>query len=66
MSWPGFHAGSAAWLFLLIPPLVALYFLKLKRPTLLVPSRLVASGSSRTVFPPTGFTTSTWWSATGG
>ena len=38
MNWPGFHAPSAAWLFLLIPPLVLLYFLKLKRPTLQVPS----------------------------
>jgi hypothetical protein len=38
MSWPGFYALSAAWFFLLIPPLVLLYFLKLKRPVLKVPS----------------------------
>lgn len=38
MSWPGFYAPSAAWFFLLIPPLVLLYFLKLKRPVLKVPS----------------------------
>lgn len=34
----GFYALSAAWLALLIPPLVALYFLKLKRPQLEIPS----------------------------
>lgn len=38
MNWPGFHALSTAWLFLLIIPLVILYFLKLKRPTMRVPS----------------------------
>lgn len=32
MSWPGVLAGSAAWLFLLVIPLVILYFLKLRRP----------------------------------
>ncbi len=34
----GFYALSYAWLALLIPPLVALYFLKLKRPRLEIPS----------------------------
>ncbi|MCB9872297.1 MAG: VWA domain-containing protein [Planctomycetes bacterium] len=38
MSWPGFHAPSAAWLFALVVPLVLLYFLKLRRPTMKVPS----------------------------
>lgn len=38
MSWPGFFAPAAAWLFLLVPLLVLLYFLKLKRPRLQVPS----------------------------
>lgn len=32
MSWPGFFTPAAAWLFVLIAPLVVLYFLKLKRP----------------------------------
>ena len=35
---PGFLTPSGAWLLLLIPPLVALYFLKLKRPQLEIPS----------------------------
>lgn len=34
----GFFAATSALLFLLIPPLVVLYFLKLKRPRLQVPS----------------------------
>jgi hypothetical protein len=34
----GFGAASAAWLLLLIAPLVALYYLKLKRPQFRVPS----------------------------
>lgn len=38
MSWLGVHAWQAAWLFALIVPLVAFYFLKLKRPRLEVPS----------------------------
>ncbi len=38
MSWPGFYALGGAWLFLLIGPLVLLYFLKLKRPRQEVPS----------------------------
>lgn len=38
MSWLGIHAWSGAWLFLLVPPLVAFYFLKLKRPRMEVPS----------------------------
>ncbi|MGY8690200.1 MAG: BatA domain-containing protein [Verrucomicrobiales bacterium] len=33
-----FFAPSAAWLFLLALPLIALYFLKLKRPRVMVPS----------------------------
>lgn len=36
-SIPGFHALSAAWLLLLAPPLILFYFLKLKRPRLIVP-----------------------------
>ena len=47
MSWPGFHALSAAWLFLLIPPLVVLYFLKLKRPHQRVPSLALRSTGGR-------------------
>ena len=39
MSWlPTFTALQGAWLFALSVPLIALYFLKLKRPLLLVPS----------------------------
>lgn len=38
MSWPGFYALSAAWLFLLVVPLVIMYFLKLKRPRVEVAS----------------------------
>jgi hypothetical protein len=34
----GFHALTAAWLFLLVVPLVLFYFLKLKRPRQAVPS----------------------------
>lgn len=37
--WPGFYTPSLAWLFpALIPPLVVLYFLKLKRPRVEIPS----------------------------
>jgi len=32
MSWPGFFAGSMAWLFFLLVPLILFYFLKLRRP----------------------------------
>lgn len=32
MTWPEFAAPGAGWLFLLVAPLVALYFLKLRRP----------------------------------
>ena len=39
MSWlPGFFSPAAAWLFLLLIPLIAFYFLKLKRPRLTIPS----------------------------
>jgi hypothetical protein len=38
MSGLGFMAASAAWLFLLALPLIAFYFLKLKRPRQAVPS----------------------------
>ena len=38
MTWFGFHALSAAWLLLLVPPLVLFYFLKLRRPRESVPS----------------------------
>ena len=38
MSPFGFTALSGAWLFLLIPPLVIFYFLKLKRPRIEIPS----------------------------
>ena len=38
MNWPGFSALSAAWLFLLLPPLILFYFLKLRRPRQEVPS----------------------------
>lgn len=37
-SWPSFSALGAAWAFLLIVPLVVLYFLKLRRPQVVVPS----------------------------
>lgn len=39
MNWlPGFFAPAAAWLFLLLLPLIAFYFLKLKRPRVIIPS----------------------------
>ena len=38
MSWPGFYALSGAWLFLLLVPLLVMYFLKLKRPRMEIPS----------------------------
>ena len=38
MSWPSFLTASAGWLFLLAVPLVLLYFLKLKRPRVQLPS----------------------------
>lgn len=38
MTWPDFLALQNAWLFLLLVPLVILYFLKLKRPRLEIPS----------------------------
>ncbi|MDX1966755.1 MAG: VWA domain-containing protein [Planctomycetaceae bacterium] len=38
MNWPGFSALSAAWLFLLLGPLILFYFLKLRRPRMEVPS----------------------------
>ncbi|MFT5122516.1 MAG: Ca-activated chloride channel family protein, partial [Verrucomicrobiales bacterium] len=38
MSPFGFTALSGAWLFLLIPPLILFYFLKLKRPRVEIPS----------------------------
>jgi Ca-activated chloride channel family protein len=41
MSWFGFSALGAGFLFLLALPLVALYFLKLKRPVLSVPSLIL-------------------------
>ncbi len=38
MNWPGFAALPAAWLFLLLGPLILVYFLKLRRPRYEVPS----------------------------
>ena len=38
---PSFQLWSSAWLFLLIPPLVLFYFLKLKRPRLEIPSLIL-------------------------
>ncbi len=38
MSWLGFSALGAAFLFFLVVPLVLLYFLKLKRPRIQIPS----------------------------
>src|SRR3990172_1439807 len=38
MNLPGFYALSGAWLALLFAPLVLLYFLKLKRPRVEIPS----------------------------
>lgn len=38
MNLPGFTSLSAAWLFLLLGPLILFYFLKLKRPRMEVPS----------------------------
>ena len=38
MSRFGFHALASAWLFSLIAPLVLFYFLKLKRPRVIIPS----------------------------
>jgi len=35
---PGFHSLASAWLFLLFIPLLILYFLKLKRPRMEIPS----------------------------
>jgi hypothetical protein len=32
MTWPGFSSVTAAWLFLLLIPLIIFYFLKLRRP----------------------------------
>ena len=43
MNWFGFNLLSSAWLFFLIPPLVAVYFLKLKRPRLEIPSLVLWS-----------------------
>lgn len=41
MTWLGFSAIGAAFLFFLIAPLVAFYFLKLKRPRLEIPSLIL-------------------------
>jgi hypothetical protein len=38
MTWPGFSALSAAWLFALLAPLILFYFLKLRRPRLEISS----------------------------
>ncbi|MFK7818150.1 MAG: BatA and WFA domain-containing protein, partial [Planctomycetaceae bacterium] len=38
MNLPGFHSLGSAWLFALLIPLLILYFLKLKRPRMEVPS----------------------------
>ncbi len=38
MNWPGFYALNLAWLAALFAPLILLYFLKLKRPRMDVPS----------------------------
>ncbi len=38
MTLPGFFSLNSAWLFLLIPPVVIFYFLKLRRPRMEVPS----------------------------
>ena len=38
MSTLGFYALSSLWLLALVPPLVLFYFLKLKRPRLMIPS----------------------------
>lgn len=38
MNLPGFHSLASAWWFLLLIPLLILYFLKLKRPRMEVPS----------------------------
>lgn len=38
MSWPTFTFPTGAWFFLAVIPLVVLYFLKLKRPRLEIPS----------------------------
>ena len=38
MNWIGFSATSMAWLFGLLVPLVIFYFLKLKRPRIIMPS----------------------------
>ena len=46
----GFFALSSALLLLLVPPLVVLYFLKLKRPRLNVPS-LVLWGQQDAIVP---------------
>jgi Ca-activated chloride channel family protein len=42
MSWlPGFFFPAAAWLFFLLIPLIAFYFLKLKRPRITIPSLML-------------------------
>ncbi len=38
MNWPGFSSLPAAWLFLLLGPLILFYFLKLRRPRVEIPS----------------------------
>jgi len=38
VSWIGFYAAGTAWLFGLLVPLVVFYFLKLKRPRIIMPS----------------------------
>ena len=38
MSFPSFYNMTGAWLFLLLPPLILFYFLKLKRPRMEIPS----------------------------
>ena len=38
MNWPGFSFPIGAWFFATLIPLVILYFLKLKRPRLEIPS----------------------------
>ena len=38
MNWAGFHSLSGLWLLTLLAPLIVLYFLKLKRPRLELPS----------------------------
>ncbi len=38
MNWPGFYSLGNAWLFVLLIPLIIVYFLKLKRPRKEIPS----------------------------